>query len=120
MFIRGNIIGEPPSRRDYWKIGRDKNDNPIIYMVAKRSLWTINAEREVLKQIKEKITGEVSITLTAMLKRKKKHSDVIDAVIGVLRNSCLEKNTIIRRVDYQVAYVDDDQLPEILFTIKQQ
>jgi hypothetical protein len=120
MQIRGQIIGEPPSKRHFWKITRDKNDNPVIYMVDKRSLWNLNAETEVKKQIKNRVGGEVSIFLTAMFKRKKKHGQVVDAVIDILRRACLEKDTVIRRVDYQVAYVDDDRLPEILFTIKQQ
>ena len=120
MDIRGQIIGEPPSRRDYWKVSRDAKDNPVFYMVDKRSLWTVNAEKQVKRQIKEVIDGEVMITLTAILKRSKKPGDVIDAMIGILRNSCLSKEAIIKRVDYQVAYVSDDELPEILFTIKQQ
>jgi MoaA/NifB/PqqE/SkfB family radical SAM enzyme len=120
MQVRGQIIGEPPSRRDFWKITRDSNNNPVIYMVNKRSLWTINAETTVKKQIKETITGEVELSLTAILKREKKPGEVIDAMIDILKNSCLDKEAVIKSVNYQVAYVDDDQLPEILFILKQQ
>jgi len=67
MEIRGQIIGEPPSRRDFWKVGRDANSNPVFYMVNNRSLWTVNAEKTVKKQIKQQISGEVSIMITAMI-----------------------------------------------------
>lgn len=120
MEIRGQITGEPPSRRDFWKVGRDANNNPVFYMVNNRSLWTVNAEKTVKKQIKNEINGEVSIVLTAILKRQKKPGEVIDAMIDIFKNSCLSKEALIKRVDYQVEYVDDDQLPEILFIIKQQ
>lgn len=119
MEIRGQIIGEPPSRRDFWKVGRDSNNNPVFYMVNNRSLWTVNAEKTVKKQIKQQVSGEVSVMITAILKRNKKPGEVIDAIIDILKNSCLEKETVVKRVDYQVAYVDDDKIPEIYFIIKQ-
>jgi hypothetical protein len=119
MEIRGQITGEPPSKRDFWKVGRDANHNPVFYMVDNRSLWTVNAEKTVRKQIKKQISGEITLLITAIFKNFKKPGEVIDAIVGILKNSCLEKDTIVKHVDYKVAYVDDNKIPEIYFIIKQ-
>lgn len=98
------IYGEPPSRKDFWKLSRTGEGDILLSQQDPNSKWHRDAV-EILRaeyNRKGKLKGLLTLEATFVVRRLKTMQELLEALTDVLKKVCIESEYQIIETDLKL------------------